>query len=138
MANPARFFTLFYKAQKAHKHDFTDYKDMLLQWTSGKKDSFKALTDDERRSLEEHLQNMVNPVASAADRMRRKVIACLRAHGCNTPDGKADMVRINAWCVKYGHAHKALNHVTNAELPRLVTQAERVNMSDLKAIAANG
>lgn len=138
MADVKRFFALFSAAQKAGKHEYADYQDLLRDWTGGKKEHLRDLSPDEQRSLEAHLQEMVNPVAEAANRMRRKVIACLRAHGCSTPEGKADMERINAWCVKYGHAHKPLNHVTNAELPRLVTQAERVNMSDLKAITANG
>ena len=51
-----------------------------------------------------------------------------------TPLGKADIERINAWCIKSGIYHKGFNDHTPAELPHLLTQFEAVYQSYLKGI----
>lgn len=130
----ARFFQLLRKAQNAGVLREDDHHQVISELTGGLKSSLRELTREELRRAEQQLQELVDPVGAAANRMRRKVIAILAAHGATDAEGRPDMVRINAWAQKYGHGKKPLNHYTNAELPTLVTQAERVMASDIKAI----
>jgi hypothetical protein len=68
-----------------------------------------------------------------ADKMRKKVIANCRQAGMSI-NGKADMDRINAWVLKYGHAKKELNKYTWAELPNLINQSEALLKHYLKRV----
>jgi hypothetical protein len=54
------------------------------------------------------------------------------------PGGKADMARINAWCMKYGQYKKELNKHNEKELAHLVTQFESAYKSFLKGISNAG
>ena len=44
------------------------------------------------------------------------------------------MAHTPAWGERYGSPHKPMNDYTNKELPRLVTQAEAIVASDIKAV----
>lgn len=131
------FFALFNRAKRERKVLVDDHHELVADYFQGRHTGLSSLSKDDLRNLERHLQELVDPVGAAADRMRRKVIAILASHGM-TKEGRPDMAHINAWCTKYGFGHKPLNNYANAELPRLVTQAEHIVKSDLKAIAANG
>src|SRR5262249_54368433 len=121
----ARFFALLGRAQREGKVRTKDYHEVVAELTSGQKKGLSELSVDELRHIEHLLQDLVDPVGSAATRMRRKVIAILAAHGM-LKEGKPDMDHINAWCVKFGFLHKPLDKYSNKELPRLVSQAEGV------------
>lgn len=137
MANFSMFFALFNRARREGKVRVDDHREFVADYFDGARTGLSECTADELRKLERHLQELVDPVGASADRQRRKVIAICASHGM-TAGGRPDMARINAWCTKYGFGHKPLNNYSNAELPRLVTQAERIAAADLKAIAANG
>lgn len=137
MSKYTLFFALFGRAKREGKVLVDDHHELVRDYFDGKRSGLSTLSADELRNLERHLQELVDPVGASADRMRRKVIAICASHGM-TKDGKPDMEHINAWCTKYGFGHKPLNNYGNAELPRLVTQAERIMQSDLLALAANG
>lgn len=131
----ARFFSLFHRAQREGRLRYADHHDLVKDQTG--KDSLRDLTPDELKRLEVAIQELVDPVAASANTMRRKVIAILAARGA-TKNGKPDMEHVYAWVQKYGYLHKPLNHYTQAELPRLVTQAERITASDFKALQSHG
>lgn len=92
------------------------------------------LNYNEMKELLEKLQDP-NPKSQAPspksqqeqsmDTMRKKIISNFRKMGYEK-DGKADMYRINGWCLNYGHAHKLMNNYSYEELVKLVTQAESV------------
>lgn len=129
-----RFFTLHRQAVQSNLVE-PDHHDLVADFTGGRTRSLRELSTQELKSLEARMEEIVEPLNAGANRMRRKVIAILAAHGMTTDDGKPDMAHINAWCTKYGFGRKALNHYSKAELPRLVTQAERVMKSDIKAVS---
>jgi hypothetical protein len=131
----ARFFSLFHRAQREGKLRYTDHHDLVKDQTG--RSSLKELDADELKRLEVAIQELIDPVAASANTMRRKVIAILAARGA-TKNGKPDMPHIYQWVLKYGYLHKPFNHYTQAELPRLVTQAERIVASDLKALQSHG
>lgn len=131
----ARFFSLFHRAQREGRLRFANHRDLVKDQTG--KESLKALTPDELKRLEVAIQELIDPVAASANTMRRKVIAILAARGA-IKNGKPDMEHVYAWVNKYGYLHKPLNHYTQAELPRLVTQAERITATDLKALQSHG
>lgn len=77
--------------------------------------------------------------AEQANAMRKKMIALAHQMGWSSihpESGKkiADMARLDEWCIKYGHQHKALNAYTLAELPMLVTQFDKFYKGFLKDI----
>lgn len=132
----ARFFQLFERGRRVGALRFDDHHDLVKDYYG--KAGLRDLTADELHKLEVHIQEIMDPAAASANQQRRKVIAILAMRGAVTEDGKPDMKHVYAWVLKYGYLHKPFNHYTNAELPRLVTQAERIVNSDMKALKANG
>lgn len=53
--------------------------------------------------------------------MRMKLISMARTVGWEK-EGQVDLVRLEKWCIKYGHAHKKLNQYNSKELPKLLSQ----------------
>lgn len=138
MSTYARFFSLFRQAQRQPDWPYESHGELVAEFTGGQTDSLRKLTDRERWKLEVRLEEMIaDPQKQAAQRMRRKIIGILAARGVINAQGKPDMPHIHAWVLKYGYLHKPLNAYTNAELPRLVGQAEAILLSDIKAVAAN-
>ncbi len=133
MSSYTHFFSLFGRARRvgALRHD--DHHELVQDWSGGTRKGLRELTAAELRDLEIYIQELMDPAAAAAQRQRRKIIGILAGRGCVTAQGRPDMQRIHAWVTKYGYLHKPLNHYSNAELPRLVAQAERVMHTDLKA-----
>lgn len=116
-----------------------DVKEELVhQFTNGRETKSSEMTVEECRALINHLnvikQQNIKVVASPgpvfqntpANNMRRKVISIAHEMKWKLPNGKADMTRVNDFCVKRGHAHKTLNEYTYDELPKLITQFEQV------------
>lgn len=103
--------------------------DYVIDATNGREHSFKYITNAEADKIiqvlveEERAMNLKKN--DKADKMRKKIIGCLREAGYNV-GGKADMKAIYAWVLKYGYLHKPLNEYTAGELPVLVTQAQAV------------
>lgn len=58
-----------------------------------------------------------------SDLMRKKIISMAKTmRWLVEGTEKADMARIDAWCIKYGKFHKALNNHSHKELTELVSQ----------------
>lgn len=131
-----RFFSLFNQARQAGVLPHADHHELVADMTGGKAAGLRELSQRELAEMETRIQELLDPVQASMQRMRRKVIGILAGRGAVTPQGRPDMERIHGWVEKYGYLHKALNNYTRQELPRLVTQAEAVMASDLKAINA--
>lgn len=137
--NYSRYFVL--EKQIKAKGLPIDRKELLIQYTEGKISSFKdpQLTEAVFRGFcnwveksyevkkKEDWQN------TPENTMRRKIIALFKEIGYTVAGGKADMKAINTWSIKKGYLHKPLNEYTLKELPTLVSQAEMVNRSCIKA-----
>ncbi len=133
----ARFFGLFKSARVAGIMPYADHAELIAEVTSGRTSSLRDLTPQELRAIEQRIQELLDPKEAAAQRMRRKVIGILAGRGAVNEAGRPDMPHILAWVLKYGYLHKELNDYLPKELPQLVTQAERIVASDLKAIRAH-
>lgn len=117
------------------KLDEETYRDLIRQYTNDRSTSSKDMYWHEATELLNYFNNSVNDSAS---RQRRKMIGIAHTMGWNLFDAsnplkpKADMDRINNWCVKFGFGHKPLNDYTTQELPKLITQFQSVFKSHLK------
>jgi hypothetical protein len=126
------------------KKALTQQKTNLVEsFSNGRTTSSRELTDGEARELCNWLQGQPTPskvpavVAGhqpdALQRQRRKIIAIAHNMGWKTKEGKADMPRINAWCLQqFGKC--PLNGYTAQQLPTLVSVFEKVYNQFLKAI----
>lgn len=138
MSTYKRFFGLFKQAQRQPEWPYESHGELVAEFTGGQTDSLRKLTERELWKLEVRLEEMIgDPKKQAGQRMRRKIIGILAARGAVNAQGKPDMERVYAWVRKYGYLHKDLNAYTVAELTKLVTQAEGIVASDLKALLAN-
>ncbi len=138
MSTYKRFFSLWNQGKRSPNWPYTDHSELVSEFTEGKTDSLRRLNERELYRLEDRLAELIaGPATQAAQRMRRKVIAILAARGVINAQGKPDMPHVYAWVRKYGYLKKDLNAYTVHELPKLVTQAERIMESDLKALLSN-
>lgn len=100
-------------------------KSIMVQgFSSGRCISSKELLSDEANDMIKHLKSL-DPEEAKAEKMRRKIISLAHEMGWKV-DNKADMKRIDNWCMVYGHGKKRLNSYTYKELPTLVSQFESV------------
>lgn len=138
MSNFAAYFAIEKKLQ-LQGFDLSR-SEVVKTFTNSKKTGLTELTPFEYRELllwlnrEFSITETVGDFAKKCDLMRKKIIAILCKMGYKTPDGRADMQRINAWAVKYGKNHKHFNGYSYNELVELVTQAEIMYTKFLTAI----
>jgi len=109
--------------------------DMVYTHSNGRVTSSSKMTVSECQSLINYLSSASSDTEEqkSCNVMRRKIIANLRKCGYTTGT-KADMKRINDWCIKYGYLFKPINDYTVKELPILVTQASAVYQSFQKSM----
>lgn len=116
------------------KMDKEIISDLAYQFSNSRTTSSRELTTSEFQSLLNHLtaikagytNKQVKPTEqtqSIDNKMRRKILSI--CHEMNWKENnQLDWKRINAFILKSGYLHKALNSYTEAELPTLVTQFE--------------
>lgn len=113
-------------------------RDMVYSFTNGRETSTKKLTSAECNAMCDHLISMYDKMKDAerskqdaedeakCQRMRRKIISICHEMGWKRETGKIDMYRVNDFCEKRGFGKKKLNYYTSTELPKLVTQFEKL------------
>jgi hypothetical protein len=106
---------------------------IVWDYSNGRTESSKELTDPETNRIIHDLEKGFKEL-DRSDIMRKKIISQAHEMAWELPGHKADMARINDWCVKFGYLHKPLNQYKYTELPALVTQFDSVYRSFLKAI----
>jgi len=114
---------LFATLRKVGIKDSDERHALIGTYTEGRTESTRDLTDNEALDLIRDLGQ--SPQAAKSDRMRKKVIALFRSMGVEA-NGKADMVKIDDWCIQYGYLHKGLNKYATKELPKLISQVEKI------------
>ena len=108
-------------------------KAMMVEgFSGGRCTSSKDLYSSEANAIIKHLKSL-DPEEPKADKMRKKIIMLAHEMGWKK-EGKADIERINGWCLKFGYLKKPLDRHTYKELPKLVTQFEGVYSHFLKSI----
>jgi hypothetical protein len=111
--------------------------DIIGEFTNGRTNSSKELTDAEARELIRILPNPSKGEGSwkpkPGDAMRKKILAMAAEIGWKN-NGKIDVQRVNAWCEKYSSFKKPLNAHTTEELNKLVNQFERFYVDTMNRI----
>lgn len=133
-------YTAYFAIEKKLKNQGFDFErsELVSQFTDGKKSGLKELTAFEYSEFLKMLNSRFvkvepsrPPVNEVLQNQRRKIISLFRKMGYEK-DHKADMQRIYGWVLEYGYLHKSLNQYNEKELPKLVTQAEKVYTTYLR------
>jgi len=110
--------------------------EMVHQYTRGRTCSSAGMTINECDILINFFSKQVegytpggHTLDSNANKMRRKILSICHDMLWENPDGSVDWKALEAWLLKYGYLHKYLNDYSEAELPTLVTQFERLKTS---------
>jgi hypothetical protein len=112
--------------------DKEQVEDFVYQYTNARTSSTKDMIIPECQAFINHLNNLVanapvDPNFEKANKMRRKIISiCYEMGWTNPRTGKIDMQKVNNFCTNRTFDHKPLNDYTISELPKLVTQFEKV------------
>jgi len=110
--------------------------DIVLGASQGRTEKSSELTHTEVGDLLKWFKAQDGEEQQAVP-MRRKLIAMAHEmHWHNLENGvhKADMKRIDDWCVKYGYLHKKLDAYKYKELPTLLSQFEQAHKNYLKRV----
>lgn len=113
-----------------------DKRYLIERMTNGRTNSARELTDQELCDMVAHLnskQPYNEPYKLPGDKMRKAIISMAHEMGWRLA-GKADMQRINNWCVAKGKYHKKLNDHNMQELTELVSQFQIVYQKHLKTV----
>ena len=103
--------------------------ELISQFTAGKKNSLRELTDQEYKYFVADLSRRLNDFKNSPEnKMRQKVYALL------VYKMKFSESEMNSWCVSYSRAHKPLNEHDYQELILLVHQAQQMYNSHIAAI----
>lgn len=107
-------------------------KSMVAGFSEGRCTSSRDLFFDEAAALIRHLKTL-QPNYHAAQKMRNKIL--YYAHEMHwEKGGKVDIKRVDEWCRKFSFLHKPLDQYEYNELPKLVTQFEKVYLHFVKSI----
>lgn len=106
-------------------------EEIVLAITDGRTSHLRDLNQEETKAL---IDSLTGENTKVKTRMVRKVISMAHEMGWELPGGKADMNRIDAWCLKYGSPKKKLDHYTQKELAGVVTAFQKVYVSFLKGL----
>jgi hypothetical protein len=106
---------------------------IVWDYSNGRTESSRELSDPETNRIIRDLERGFKEL-DRCDTMRKKIISQAHEMGWELAGHRADMARINAWCLKFGYLHKSLNQYSYAELPALLTQFDSVYKSFLAAI----
>lgn len=107
-----------------------DIKDqVVMQYTNNRTTHLSDMNYQET-------QELIGALSGENSRAKqvRKIMSMAHEMQWELEGGKVDIARINAWCVKYSHQHKALNELTEQELPAVVTTFTKVYQSFLKGL----
>jgi len=109
-----------------------EYKrDLVLEYSGGRCESSKQLTEQEAQNLINHL-NEHDP----SDKMRKKIISiCYQIgmiYGDSPEDRKMNQVKVYAFIQKIGYLKKPFNSYSRAELTKLIYQVEQILKSSQK------
>ena len=99
---------------------------LVLSFTNGRSNSRSDLTYSEALEMIKYLQAECAKVDSA-NQMRRKMIA-----KCHNMDWEPAVPSLDQWCREKGYLKKPLMEYTAKELPKLVSQLDKVYLSVLK------
>lgn len=106
-------------------------QNLVAGFSNGRCESTKDLTFAEAAQLINYLQQEANK-NDAANRMRRKIIAICHSLKWENTNGSVNIETLNKWCLKHSYLKKKLQEYTCAELPKLVSQVQKIYVQALK------
>lgn len=106
--------------------------ELSLEYSKGKTKNLSELTHEETQALISFLTGGVEKTPK--ERMVGKILSMAHEMRWELPNGKIDMDRLNAWCIKYNPHKKPLNDFTEEELPTVVSVFERMYKGYLSKI----
>lgn len=109
-------------------------KDLAYSFSDGRTESVSMMYGHEAWALISHLEEDNGSQPKPLVKMQRKILSLAHEQQWKKPDGKIDMSRVNKWSINYGYLHKSFNDYTEAELPALVTQFEKMYVKHLKSV----
>ncbi|SFB80710.1 hypothetical protein SAMN05421780_101565 [Flexibacter flexilis DSM 6793] len=110
-------------------------KQLVSAASEGRAESSDDLYLKEAQSLIKQLVEKTTgelPI-TAEERMRSKIISVAHQLRWKLPDGRADIERLNNWCIKYG-AGVTLNQANAEQLRKMVTAIENILKQQLNQI----
>lgn len=130
MKNYARFYTLLNRLPCSDREELK--RNLVLQYTNGRTESLKEVTDKEYYAMCGDLQNQVNGDKVrqiARDNLRRKrssVLHQLQKMGIDTANWNA----INRYCEQPRIAGKEFRHLTEDELDMLYLKLKMIQKKE--------
>jgi hypothetical protein len=104
-------------------------KELAEHFSCHRTNVLEDLNHAETKAIIEHLAGK-----TAKDTMTGKILSMAHEMRWELPDGKIDMKRLNAWCVKYTAAHVPLNKIPTNQLSKVVSVFEKMYKTYLKSI----
>lgn len=120
-------------------------QELIYEYSGGRTSKSSELYQMEAHKLIGDLAEKANPTKPQTTKltqeeleakypghkMRRKVISIARELGWfERNSGKFEIGLLNSFLVKYGFGHKTLNEYNYEELPRLISQMEKIQVKD--------
>ncbi len=132
MANTSQIRKIYALMTPRHRQN---KESLILGITNDRTASISDLKQSEINDLIRHLESEKKP--DPADTMRKKIISMAwQMNWTKEVKGKlkADIARINKWCIDSSYLKKGLNDYKYKELPKLVAQFEMVYKDYLNKI----
>lgn len=129
--NYARFWAIFNKMPSSDKNELR--RSLIRQFTDGRTDSLRDMSDKEYNALCDNLQEMYGDKerrAKAYEMLKKKrsaVLHQLQVMGLNTADWDA----VNAYCVQPRISGKEFRNLTIDELDTLLVKLRIIDRKEL-------
>jgi len=116
-----------------------DKEDLVSQFSNQRTTSIRAMKTTEAIALIKALNGESDTFRpdNRLNRMQRKILALAHEMDWETEDGKINMDRVNGFCKMRGYRKKTFNDYTEKELPKLITQFEKMYKNHLEKCASN-
>lgn len=109
--------------------------DLILSASEGRTSSTKELYYAEANALIKSLNKDNKQTEDNGYKMRGKIFSMAHEMQWYLPGTrKLNYDRINEWCEKFGYLHKRLDRYSYSELPKLISQFEKVHKDFLNKI----
>lgn len=108
------------------KNGIMDEKKSIILEHTKRTDSAAKMTDTELSSLIEFFSISKPSIKESANNMRRKIIAICASTMQMVTEGKPDMNKIYDFVEENGYLSKEFNKYSYDELPKLVSQFEKI------------
>jgi len=127
--NLKRIFLLLrqYANFRGYEIENSEKEQLVKQFSRGRTTHLHELSLNEQENLIQYLLTLLNtmPAYRSWNRQMRLIFYYARQMGW-LKGNEVDYERIDSWCTHYGYLHKPLRQHTAKELPKLVTQFERM------------